>query len=89
MLFGRLFGAKKVDEGDDEAPEPVKVRHAPAVRPVPAPGSAPAPAVERTGPHKARLIQTAPGSPKAGQGFDPYNSGAFTRTNAWERVNKR
>ena len=25
----------------------------------------------------------------AGSGFDPYNSGAFEKRNAWERVSKR
>jgi hypothetical protein len=24
-----------------------------------------------------------------GKGFDPYNSGAFERRNAWERINRR
>lgn len=26
---------------------------------------------------------------KAAKGFDPYNSGAFERRNAWERVSRR
>lgn len=30
--------------------------------------------------------QKKPGSPK---GFDPYNSGAFERRHAWEKVSKR
>lgn len=29
-----------------------------------------------------------PGKPDA-QGFDPYNSGVFKKSNAWERVNRR
>jgi hypothetical protein len=27
--------------------------------------------------------------PASGKGFDPYNSGAFEKRNAWERVSKR
>jgi hypothetical protein len=27
--------------------------------------------------------------PKPKKGFDPYNSGAFERKNAWERTNRR
>jgi hypothetical protein len=26
---------------------------------------------------------------RSGNGFDPYNSGAFEKRNAWERVSKR
>ncbi len=34
---------------------------------------------------------TIAGKKKAGsnKGFDPYNSGAFAKRNAWERVSKR
>jgi hypothetical protein len=27
--------------------------------------------------------------PGSGKGFDPYNSGAFEKRNAWEKVSKR
>ena len=47
----------------------------------------------------ASQARTAPARPKSdaadaaerpdAAGFDPYNSGAFRRTNAWERVNRR
>jgi hypothetical protein len=40
----------------------------------------------------SRPITAAPpvsSRPKTVKGFDPYNSGAFERRNAWERVNRR
>jgi hypothetical protein len=30
-----------------------------------------------------------PGKRGPAKGFDPYNSGAFERRNAWERINRR
>jgi hypothetical protein len=30
-----------------------------------------------------------PDAKQAEAGFDPYNSGAFKKTNAWERINRR
>lgn len=75
MWFARLFGGR--DDGrDDELPT--------AVAPPPPPVTsvtkrpvAPAPA-------------PAPAKPAKGKGgFDPYNSGAFERRNAWSSVKRR
>lgn len=53
----------------------------------------------RVPPGTVRVSQTAPKSRPAERqsrtsasikkGFDPYNSGAFERANAWERTNRR
>ncbi|MEY4932978.1 MAG: hypothetical protein RLZZ403_1298, partial [Pseudomonadota bacterium] len=62
-------------------------------RPAQRPGSA-----DATGTHAALSTGARPAQPKArvastgtpdAQGFDPYNSGAFKKSNAWERVNRR
>ncbi|AMN47226.1 hypothetical protein ACG33_08985 [Steroidobacter denitrificans] len=37
-----------------------------------------------------KATSTTPASkPKSDYGFDPYNSGAFKKHNAWERVSRR
>ncbi len=44
-------------------------------------------------PSSTQAPEQKAGKPKShsaqGKGFDPYNSGAFKRLNAWERVNRR
>jgi hypothetical protein len=77
MWFARLFGGR--DDGrDDELPT--------AVAPPPPPVTSvtvskrPAAASAASQPAKPR---------KPGGGFDPYNSGAFERNNAWGSVKRR
>ena len=54
------------------------------------------PSAQLAPPSQARDIPPRPKPDTAGAsnrpdaaGFDPYNSGAFRTTNAWERVNRR
>ena len=76
MWFARLFGGR--DDGrDDELPTAV------------APPPPPATSVTTT---KRPTVTAAPvpAKPAKGKGgFDPYNSGAFERRNAWESVKRR
>jgi hypothetical protein len=46
-----------------------------------------APATRPSQQSATKSIRTKPARP--GSGFDPYNSGAFEKRNAWERVSKR
>ena len=39
--------------------------------------------------HTAATPMTKPAKRSPKNGFDPYNSGAFERRNAWERINRR
>lgn len=47
------------------------------------PATAPSPVVTPRSPVKVMPRE------KSAKGFDPYNSGAFKRQNAWERVPRR
>lgn len=49
------------------------------------PSAAPAPVAQQRAVRPA-AAQTAVAPAKNGKGFDPYNSGAFKRQNAWEKV---
>lgn len=77
MWLARLFGGRKVKETERPA------RIAPHV------SDSPAPPVKRSlivgnakrGIHADKVN-------KAKSGFDPYNSGSFDRSEAWERVRR-
>lgn len=75
MWFAKLWRGSKDDEQDDE---PARHPRAPVAQ------EAPRAAVAS----KVRAA-TNPVNPAAKKGFDPYNSGAFKRHNAWERVGRR
>jgi hypothetical protein len=40
-------------------------------------------------PQQSALTVTRRNKARPGAGFDPYNSGAFEKRNAWEKVSKR
>ena len=86
MILAKLFGIRPEDADDPPT-------HPPVARPAQRPGTA-----DATGTHAALSTGSRPAQPKArpastakpdAQGFDPYNSGAFKKSNAWERVNRR
>ena len=86
MILAKLFGIRPEDADDPPT-------HPPVARPAQSPGTA-----DATGTHAALSTGSRPAVPKArsasatkpdAQGFDPYNSGAFKKSNAWERVNRR
>lgn len=74
MWLAKLLGGRDI-EGADEEPTAVPPPPAAAAPVIARPPSRPA--------AKARVID-----PKR-KGFDPYNSGAFERRNAWERIGRR
>jgi len=92
MFLAKLFGmgrsdAQSQDLADDEP------THIPGLSPVRigAPrasdgsSSLPVPTAQRSTVRQSPLLGRAPGA----SGFDPYNSGAFNRAQAWERTSKR
>ena len=89
MLFAKLFGGRRQEEPADPPTPPVQPR---VVRPqaVVAPPAA-APTTKPAAPE--RHMQVPPAGSASGKdpsrGFDPYNSGAFNKSGAWERINRR
>lgn len=75
MWFAKFFGGRSGYD-DDEQPTATPAQQAPA--PLQADAR-----VFLNSPTKRRSHDTQR------KGFDPYNSGAFQRRNAWERVNRR
>lgn len=75
MWFAKWFGGRRNEHEDDE----------------PARFSAPHPikTASKATASPALRPAAAVGSPKKNKGFDPYNSGAFERRNAWERTHRR
>jgi hypothetical protein len=73
MWIAKLFGVRRDESADDE---PARFPSAPVTHRQ-APKAAP------RAPAKTKL------NPSADKGFDPYNSGAFKRENAWERIPRR
>lgn len=71
MWLARLFGRGKDDEPSEFPPHPASNAR------VPAGVTGPLPAAKPERPHK--VVQK-------GKGFDPYNSGAFRKAAAWDRV---
>jgi hypothetical protein len=80
MWFAKWFGGRSAVEDEDEparfTPPALKVESAKAAQPV---GHGPAPSTARG------IVRSG----KSKKGFDPYNSGAFERRNAWERIGRR
>lgn len=74
MWFCKLFRRNK-----DEDYEPAA--HAP-------PPSAQTKGVNGQASSAPKTASTA-SKPKSDYGFDPYNSGAFEKHNAWERISRR
>lgn len=73
MWFGKWFGRSAEDDQAED--EPARF-------------SAPQPPANANA--SVRATNTTNGArPKPKKGFDPYNSGAFERKNAWERTNLR
>lgn len=91
MIFGKLFGSREQDdEPTATAPKPVR-------RVVPAPRAASGAATGASGstppePAEKLAVEGSAASPAAkneSRGFDPYNSGVFNKSRAWERINRR
>jgi hypothetical protein len=76
MWFGKWFNRHR-DEEDDE---PARFSAPQLVKP-------PQPDLAQT--RGANAASASPKSSKTSKGFDPYNSGAFERRNAWERIPRR
>jgi hypothetical protein len=74
MWFAKWFGRDAENEHEND--EPARF-------------SAPQPPVEAVTDARLTNASKAAGSAKPKKGFDPYNSGAFERKNAWERTNLR
>jgi hypothetical protein len=79
MLFGRIFGGKR----QSAAPHVVS-------RSIPRP---PTPTAKKTEAGSLELAQDQRSNDQVSNregGFDPYNSGAFSKkANVWERVDRR
>jgi len=76
MLFEKLFGRRRKVEHPANLTRPARPAKPNPDHPQPADRSASADGRPVPGAHQA-------------EGFDPYNSGAFKKRNAWERVNRR
>lgn len=81
MIFGKLFG--RHDDDEEPAAHPPVQPHPAAARPRPA--ALPAVTNGETAPQQ----ETAAGGRGESKGFDPYNSGVFNKSRAWERINRR
>jgi hypothetical protein len=73
MWFAKWFGGRDKEHEDDE---PARFPASTAVQP------------SALSTRSASQIQSKPAGAMK-KGFDPYNSGAFERRNAWERTNRR
>jgi hypothetical protein len=73
MLFAKWFGGRTNEHEDDE----------------PARFTAPQTAQTAKAPPQVPPENSVRVAGKKPKGFDPYNSGAFERRNAWERTNLR
>ena len=82
MWFARFFGGRKV-----EADEPARFAPPPSAKTLPpvrrSQGNSSNATAKPDGAAGKRANKSAKG------GFDPYNSGSFERSNAWERVIRR
>jgi hypothetical protein len=75
MWFCKLFRRNKEEDA-----------YEPAAHPPPAQAKD----LNGQGASAPKTASTTPAAkPKSDYGFDPYNSGAFEKRNAWERVNRR
>jgi hypothetical protein len=73
MWFGKWFNRHQDEQND----EPARFSAPQLVQPPPDDSARPPGA------------NNQPAKPKPAKGFDPYNSGAFERRNAWERIPRR
>jgi hypothetical protein len=92
MWFAKLFGGRrKADEAlQDEPARFAAPQHSNAPLRDKSPASDRARPVESSPAGSTKAPQAA--RPQGGansKGFDPYNSGAFERRNAWERISRR
>jgi hypothetical protein len=86
MWFARLFGGRrKANEALQD--EPARFA-APQHSNAPLRDKAPASNRGRPG-GSTEALQAAKPKSASSKGFDPYNSGAFERRNAWERIGRR
>lgn len=74
MWLGKLFGRSAEDDHANDEPARFSAPQAPA---------------QVDGSARATNPSANVARPKPKKGFDPYNSGAFERKNAWERTNLR
>lgn len=81
MIFGKLFGRREDDE-EPAAHPPVQRRPV-----MPRPRQAAAAPTSESGPQPHE--ETTPKGRSEPMGFDPYNSGVFNKSGAWERINRR
>ena len=81
-LLKRLFG------GRDEEAEQTGARRQPLYIPDPTAAKArPKPANKKPG--ELELSDAGSESMKPSGGFDPYNTGAFNRSDSWEKISKQ
>lgn len=86
MWFARFFGGRKARTDD----EPARFAPTPSARPIQSAGRA-----QGNVSNAAAKSTEPPGAAarkphdKSRGGFDPYNSGSFDRSHAWERVIRR
>jgi hypothetical protein len=78
MWFAKWFGGRKDEHEEDE---PARFPPSPALAQQPDPNA-------RQAQQTAKNKKPEP-VVNAKNGFDPYNSGAFVKHNAWERTNLR
>jgi hypothetical protein len=85
MWFAKWFGGRRRKDEHAED-EPARFPPSPAVAQAPAQGARPAQQAAqqpaKSGKAPEQVVNTK-------NGFDPYNSGAFVKRNAWERTNLR
>jgi hypothetical protein len=101
MFLAKLFGARLFGAGRSEAERQDLADDEPTYIPGHSPPRIGLRRDGNGGPGRAtQPAATLPGSPSSykesarsrralGAGFDPYNSGAFNRAQAWERTSKR
>lgn len=86
MILAKLFGIRPEEADDPPAYPPVD----PGTRRPRTTDATGTPAPPSTGSRPAQSQARPQVEPKPdAAGFDPYNSGAFKKTNAWERINRR
>lgn len=89
MWFAKWFGGRAREEDDEPArfaptAAALRIESGKAARPVGRSAQAIGQAAGQSG-----QVRTGSKSSSGKKGFDPYNSGAFERRNAWERVGRR
>ncbi len=91
MIFGKLFGSREQDD-EPTATAPTLARR---IANAPRQAAGEAASVPRGNSAAAaklkveRSPEAAGASKNESRGFDPYNSGVFNKSRAWERINRR